>query len=385
MNDFVNGRHTVEVADVFRQAQHQLLSQHPLCPVQQKAFHDILRCRTMQAGGHINRCDNCGYETQAYNSCRNRHCPKCQVIKQEQWVDRLQGRLIPGRYFHVVFTIPQILNPLFYINQQQCYHLLFQAAWEALHKAGRNPNFLGADIGAVAVLHTWGQTLSYHPHIHLMVPAGGLSEDDTEWIPAPSKFFVPAKALSRMFRAILTRMLLSQISVNQLKLPEGFTGPDDLKEKLYQKRWNVNLKRARGGARGVLAYLGRYSHRVAISNSRLISLDDSKVTFSYRDYRKKGQILLMTLENTEFARRFLQHILPSGFCKIRYFGILATAHFYTRREVAISLLDETMWLPVLEGLSATEAFRIISGRDPVRCPRCLSGIMVPQAVAVLSG
>ena len=200
MNAPGNYRYAVEVADVLKLSESQLLGTHSFCAVQQKAFHDIVRCRTLLAGGHTNRCDKCGYEARAYNSCRNRHCPKCQFIKQEQWVDRLRGRLIPGRYFHVVFTIPQILNPLFYINQQKCYDLLFQASWEALAKAGRNPNFLGADIRAVAVLHTWGQTLTYHPHLHLMVPAGGLAEDDTEWIPAPRKFFVPAKALAAMFR-----------------------------------------------------------------------------------------------------------------------------------------------------------------------------------------
>ena len=175
----------------------QIREKQNLCHTQLKALDDIAACRSINMGGHINSCTQCGFKQQAYNSCHNRHCPKCQFLKQEQWVDKLKGRLIPGRYFHIVFSVPHLINPLFYINQKVCYKLLFDAASEALRNAGRNLNFLGAETGAVAVLHTWGQTLSYHPHIHMLVPAGGLSEDGIEWVDAPKKFFVPVKALSK--------------------------------------------------------------------------------------------------------------------------------------------------------------------------------------------
>lgn len=190
----INKRTTLDVADVFRACGDDFVKQQELCPVQQKAWDDILICRTTEAGGHLNRCNNCGHEMQAYNSCRNRHCPKCRFIKQAQWVDKLKGRLIPGRYFHIVFTIPAHLNALFYINQSRCYHLLFQSAWSSLQQAGKNSRFLGAEIGAVAVLHTWGQTLSYHPHLHFVVPAGGLSADGMEWIRSPGRFFYSCKS-----------------------------------------------------------------------------------------------------------------------------------------------------------------------------------------------
>jgi predicted Zn-ribbon and HTH transcriptional regulator len=375
MLPFINQRHGLELADVFNSCKQELAAQHTLCPIQQKAVDDITACRTSQLGGHINCCTYCGYEKPAYNSCRNRHCPKCQFIKQEQWVDKLKGRLIPGRYFHVVFTIPELLNPLFYINQANCYHLLFHAASEALQKAGRNPSFLGADTGAVAVLHTWGQTLTYHPHIHMLVPAGGLSDDQTHWIEAPKKFFVPVKALSSIFRGVLIRELKSYIDQNKFRIPENMDDFEALKKKLYMKDWNVYSKKALGGVNGVLAYLGRYTHRVAISNSRLISLEQHKVSFVYRDYRQANRQRTLSLDQTEFVRRFLQHVLPSGFYKIRYFGILATVHIHAKREQAIALIGKTMLLPILEGLSAYEVIRELTGKDPARCPKCKTGWM----------
>ena len=207
MKTTINKRQNFEVADVLKTNIGQVTSQQNLCNTQRKAFFDVTSCRSSKLGGHINTCNQCGYKQQAYNSCHNRHCPKCQFLKQEQWVDKLKGRLIPGRYFHIVFSVPHLLNPLFYINQNLCYKLLFDAASQALQKAGRNPQFLGAETGAVAVLHTWGQTLSYHPHIHMLVPAGGLSEDSMEWIEAPKKFFVPVKAISAIFRGILVRLI----------------------------------------------------------------------------------------------------------------------------------------------------------------------------------
>lgn len=376
MKTQINKRHNVEVADVLNSCLDGITGSWSLCSIQSKALYDITNCRTGNLGGHLNTCNNCGFKQQAYNSCHNRHCPRCQFLKQEQWVDKLKGRLIPGRYFHIVFSIPHLLNPLFYINQEQCYKLLFDAASEALRNAGRNPGFLGAETGAVAVLHTWGQTLSYHPHIHMLVPAGGLSEDGTEWIRAPKKFFVPVKALSKMFRGIFIRLLKRYWNQNALKLPEGFPGFLQLKKKLYEKNWNVYSKKALGGINSVLSYLGKYSHRVAISNSRLVGMDNNKVTFSYKNYRKKTKQETITISCTEFARRFLMHILPGGFYKIRYYGILASANCNTKRQQAIALAGITMWLPRLEGLNAYEVYRTLNGKDPALCPKCKKGMMV---------
>lgn len=371
----MNKRSDIEVADVFRDCQQQL-AQANLCSVQRKAVFDILRCRTMAAGGHLDQCSSCGYQRPAYNSCRNRHCPKCQYIKQVQWVDKLTGRLMPCRYFHIVFTIPEQLNPLFMYNQSPCYDLLFRAAWSALQKAGNNPRFLGAQVGTVAVLHTWGQTLSYHPHIHMIVPAGGLSEDNIEWMHSPKKFFVPVKALSSMFRGILIKSIMHLLKSGTLKIPDSYPDVPTLKQQLYQKRWQVYAKKAFGGMQSVLSYLGRYTHRVAISNQRLVSLKDGKVCFAYRDYRKGNKHGTMTLPVTEFCRRFLQHILPHGYYKIRYFGILAAVNMPTKREQAISLIGKTMLLPQWEGLPAYEIIQSITGKDPLLCPLCKQGRML---------
>lgn len=381
----INKRHNIEVADVLNSCLDGITSSRSLCSAQTKALYDITNCRTGNLGGHINTCTHCGFKQQAYNSCHNRHCPKCQFLKQEQWVDKLKGRLIPGRYFHIVFSIPHLLNPLFYINQEQCYKLLFDAASRALQNAGRNPSFLGAETGAVAVLHTWGQTLSYHPHIHMLVPAGGLSEDGTEWIRAPKKFFVPVKALSKMFRGIVVRLLRQLIDENKLKLPDGFEGFPMLKQKLYGINWNVYSKKALGGINKVLGYLGRYSHRVAISNSRMVGIHNNKVTFRYKNYRKKARQETITITCTEFSRRFLMHILPAGFYKIRYYGILASANCNTKRQQAIALLGKIMWFPKLEGLNAYEVYRTLSGRDPVLCPKCKEGMMVRYKIQPAPG
>lgn len=385
MEALINKRQKVEVASVFNAYMGQTGTKLNLCHAQAKALGDIAACRTTGLGGHLNTCNQCGFKQQAYNSCHNRHCPKCQFLKQEQWVDKLKGRLIPGRYFHVVFSIPHLLNPLFYINQKQCYKLLFDAASEALKNAGRNPRFLGAETGAVAVLHTWGQTLSYHPHIHMLVPAGGLSEDGMEWISTPKKFFVPVKALSKMFRGILIWLLKKQLDENKLKLPDGFSNFPVLKQKLYAKNWNVYSKKALGGVNGVLAYLGRYTHRVAISNSRLVNIENGEVTFKYKNYKKRGKQGVTTISCIEFTRRFMMHILPKGFYKIRYYGILATANIKTKRQQAIALIGKPIWLPVLEGLTAYEVYRVLRGTDPARCPKCKKGMMVQHKIACPPG
>ena len=376
-------KRTAEVADIVNQYGPEYLKTHQLCPVQRKAYQAITDCRTAKMGGHLQTCDQCGHQKPIYNSCRNRHCPKCQYIKQVQWVDKLKAQLPATRYFHLVFTIPSELHLTFYINQKVCYDLLFKASSTTLKQAAANPDFLGAETGAVAVLHTWGQAITYHPHVHMIVPAGGLSSDQTEWVDAGKKFFLPVKALSKMFRGILSRMIGEAISDGRIKLLEGMSNFDDLKKKLYEKNWNVFSKKAFGGPASVVEYLGNYTHRVAISNSRIVKLENGRVTFRWKDYRKalKGQY--MELKADEFISRFFRHILPSGFYKIRYYGLLASANSKTKKEVIFQLIGKTAYLSSLEGLNGLEVLSIVTGKDLTYCPVCKKGRMRNSHLALL--
>jgi hypothetical protein len=298
-------------------------------------------------------------------------------------VDKLKAQLPATRYFHLVFTIPSELHLTFYINQKVCYDLLFKASSTTLKQAAANPDFLGAETGAVAVLHTWGQAITYHPHVHMIVPAGGLSSDQTEWVDAGKKFFLPVKALSKMFRGILSRMIGEAISDGRIKLLEGMSNFDDLKKKLYEKNWNVFSKKAFGGPASVVEYLGNYTHRVAISNSRIMKLENGRVTFRWKDYRKalKGQY--MELKADEFISRFFRHILPSGFYKIRYYGLLASANSKTKKEVIFQLIGKTAYLSSLEGLNGLEVLSIVTGKDLTYCPVCKKGRMRNSHLALL--
>jgi len=364
-----------EVADILDAYGSEYLKTHRLCPDQQKVYQAILHCRTAFMGGHLQECDYCGHKRPVYNSCRNRHCPKCQYIKQVQWVDKLKSLLPVTRYFHLVFTIPSELHKLFYINQRVCYDLLFKAASTTLKQVGGNPAFLDAETGAVAILHTWGQTLTYHPHIHMIVPAGGLSFDQTEWVTSGKKFFLPVKALSKIFRAMLCRLIGEHIDAGIIKLPDGLTSFTELKKKLYQKNWNVFSKKAFGGANSVIRYLGQYTQRVAISNNRIIKCNNSKVTFRWKDYRKSLKGKFMELKVDEFISRFFQHILPSGFYKIRYYGLLASANSMSKKEVVFQLIGKATYLSSLEGLSGLEILQLVTRIDLSWCPKCKKGRM----------
>ena len=370
-----NKRYQVEVADILRRYGQDLFPN--LCPQQMKAFRAIINCRTVQMGGHISQCDHCGHLKPVYNSCRNRHCPKCQYIKQEQWVAKLKASLPPTSYYHLVFTVPQSLNKLFYINQATCYSLLFKAAYKALYNAAANPAFLGAETGCVAILHTWGQALTYHPHVHMIVPAGGLSHDGVEWIPAGKKFFLPIKALSKMFRGILCRMLEVHIDKKTLKLPDDIPCFDMLKIELYKKNFNVYSKKAFRGAGGVIEYLGRYTHKVAICNDRILSIEDHNIRFRWKDYKARGINKIINLDAAEFIRRFIQHVLPNGFYKIRYYGLLASVNAKTKRVLLFQLLDAVAGKSIFDGLAAVDVLQIITGLNPQLCPICRKGILRP--------
>ena len=371
-----NQRQDIELADILLKYKDEFLNKHKLCPQQTKALEDIIKCRTSELGGHISKCNQCGHKQQSYNSCRNRHCPKCQFIKQVQWVDKLKSKLLPIRHFHLVFTIPQSLHKLFYINQSVAYSLLFKASSKALKTASSNPNYLGAQTGAVSILHTWGQTLTYHPHIHMIVPSGGLTEDGMEWISSSKKYLFPVKVLSALFRGILNKYLEEAVSKGEIKLPDDIEDYAQLKTLIYAKNWVVFAKSPFASADRVVEYFGNYTHRVAISNHRILSLKDGKVTFRYKNYRSGNLQSTMTLGVMEFIKRFVRHILPSGFYKIRYSGILSSINIKTKLEECFSIINIGSYLPKYEGLTSLEVFQDFIGVNISFCPKCKKGRMI---------
>jgi hypothetical protein len=301
--------------------------------------HDQLRvmsaietCRTAALGGHVEGCEDCGHRRIAYNSCRNRHCPKCQAAKAREWLAAREADLLPVGYFHVVFSIPAELADIALQNKAQIYDLLFRTASETMLTIAADPRHLGARIGITAVLHTWGSALTHHPHIHMIVPGGGISLDGTHWVSSRASFLLPVRVLSKLFRRLFLTRLVELYAAGDLNFFGGQAGLRDrrvflrLIAKMRQKNWVVYAKPPFAGPAAVLAYLSRYTHRVAISNRRLISLDDSGVTFRYKDYRRDGAARYgtMTLGTDEFIRRFLLHVLPKGFHRIRHYGLLAT-------------------------------------------------------------
>lgn len=318
-----------EVAEVFCRYEDQYLAAYAASPQQRRVIRDLVACRTAALGGHVRQCDACGHKEIAYNSCRNRHCPKCQASKQAAWLAARRADLLDVPYYHLVFTLPQALGPLALQNKRLLYGLLFRAAAETLQTIARDEKHLGARIGFTAVLHTWGQTLLHHPHLHCVVPGGGLSEDGQRWIAAREGFFLPVRVLSRLFRgkylaylrqAYQDGELVRAGGLKDLAIPSAwhaFLAP------LQKTDWVVYAKAPFGSAEQVLKYLARYTHRVAISNRRLIALEEDQVTFSYKDYRRGQRERRMRLSAVEFMRRFLLHVLPKGFVRIRHYGLLA--------------------------------------------------------------
>jgi Putative transposase/Transposase zinc-binding domain len=378
-------RHRLEVADVFRDHGDAFLDRYGdmLSPEQRRALRDISACRTAALGGHVEECTECGHQRIAYNSCRNRHCPKCQATAAAQWMEAREAELLPIEYYHVVFTLPAALGPIALQNPREVYGLLFRAAAETLQQIAADPKHLGAEIGFLAVLHTWGQNLQHHPHVHCVVPGGGLSPDGSRWIACPPGFFLPVRVLSRVFRGKFLAMLRNAFEQGNLSFHGKLAVLADAGE--FQRRltasaqteWVVYAKPPFGGPEQVLKYLARYTHRVAISNRRLVALEDGEVKFHWKDYAHGGGQKTMTLKATEFIRRFLLHVLPSGFVRIRHYGFLANRVCREKLALCRALLGvEEAPVPVAPE-PATEPKATVAGEAAASvCPSCGEGRMV---------
>ncbi len=375
-----SGRPRLDLADVFRAHGTAYRRAHSLTAEQVRAMRAIESCRTATLGGHLDVCDTCGFERPSFNSCRNRHCPKCQSLVQQRWINQMTSRLLPTHYFHVVFTLPAELRSLAHHNRRPLFDLLFQAASHTLLEMGRDPRRLGAQVGLTAVLHTWSRRLGFHPHLHTIVTGGGLTPAG-EWVPARGKgrFLFPIKALSRLFRGKFMAGLVAarrsgalhfQGSCASLAGDDVF---DRLKDRLYRRDWVVYAKHPLGGPAQVYSYLGRYTHRVAISNSRLQTIDATGVRFMTRDGKS------LWLEAHEFIRRFLLHVLPKGFVKIRHYGLLASSNLATRLEAARQALAVSpLAVEPAQLADLHQCLRALADVDLIRCPRCPSGTMLRQ-------
>jgi hypothetical protein len=323
-----------ELADVFRRHGDAYRRDHDghLGRVERRVMSAIELCRTAAFGGHVEACGDCGMTRIAYNSCRNRHCPKCQSAARAAWLDARQAELLPVPYFHVVFTLPPGAAEIAFQNKAVVYALLMRCAAEAIMTLATDPRHLGAGIGLLAVLHTWGQTLTHHPHVHCVVPGGGLAPDEQGWIGCKPNFFLPVKPLGRLFRRLFLNGLETAFKQGKLQAfgdLAGLAEPRGFAERIAALRrtdWVVYAKPPFGGPAQVLAYLARYTHRAAIANTRLVAVDGDQVAFTYKDYRCRGKHKVMRLEPDEFIRRFLLHVLPDGFHRIRYYGFLANGH-----------------------------------------------------------
>jgi predicted RNA-binding Zn-ribbon protein involved in translation (DUF1610 family) len=371
-----------EIADVIRRYGDAFLARFGHCTSlqQRRVLHDVALCRTASMGGHVEVCTNCGAQRNAYNSCRNRHCPKCLASARFRWTAAREAELLPVPYFHVVFTLPHLLAPLALQNKRVVYNLLFRAAAETLSEVAADSKHLGARVGFLAVLHTWGQTLGHHPHVHCIVPAGGISPDQTQWIHGRATFFLPVRVLSPVFRGKFLDLLYRSYVAGDLTCAGQLTPLQSrLAFKRYLKRakrqdWVVYCKPPFGGPQQVLRYLARYTHRVAISNSRILSLDSGKVSFLYKDYTDDNQWKTMTLPAVEFVRRFLLHVLPPGFRRIRHYGFMANRDRTDRLNRCRQLIAEAPLhtLPPLVAAppDAAEHEVAASTKDHFRCPHC---------------
>jgi len=375
-------RPTLEVANILRMHGDRFLDRYrsSFDYQQLKAFRAIQSCRTAALGGHRDACQSCGYQAISYNSCRNRHCPKCQAQARERWLTARERELLDTSYFHVVFTVPHELNVLALENPRLFYDLLFTASAQTLREIASDPKHLGAEIGVIAILHTWGQNLLLHPHIHCVIPAGGLSLDHHRWIRPRYPFFLPVKVLSRAFRGKFLANLKRLHRCKKLQCAGPAAALADSRQfsqlirRLHRHDWVVYAKPAFGGPMQVLRYLGRYTHRVAISNHRLLAFEQERVTFRWKDYAHGGQRGKMTLAATEFLRRFFLHVLPRGFVRIRHFGFLANRFRAPHLALSRQLLSNNSTPPTEVVICGTSS----ETSSLWHCPRCGAAMIVLQ-------
>jgi hypothetical protein len=378
-------RPQLEVADVFRRYGDDYRRRHgaSLSTAQRRVMTAIECCRTAALGGHVDQCDQCGHLRISYDSCRNRHCPKCQSLARAQWLEHRQAEVLDTQYFHVVFTIPQAIATIAYQNQRVVYGILFQAAAETLRTIAADPKHLGAEIGFLAVLHTWGQNLQFHPHLHCVVPGGGLALDGSRWIACRPGFFLPVRVLARLFRRLFLEALQRAFDAGKLNF---FNTAARLRERpaflrhLAASRksdWVVYAKPPfAGAAEEVLRYVARYTHRVAISNDRLVEIADGKVRFRWRDYRHHNKQKIMPLTTDEFIRRFLLHVLPPGFRRIRYFGFLSNRHRAAKLARCRQLLGMPEPATPSNEKDDRDLYQELTGASLRQCPVCQQGHMI---------
>jgi len=378
---------SVEVADIFCKHGHAYRVSNKMPLNQIRTMRAIERCRTAELGGHIDECDCCGRIKISYNSCRNRHCPKCQFLKKEKWLEQRKEDLLPVPYFHVVFTIPAKLNPLVLRNKRVLYDILFRSVSETLIELARDPKHLGGQIGFICILHTWGQNLMDHPHIHCIVTGGGLSYDGKRWLSCRKGFFISVKVLSRLFRGKVLDYLKESWEAEKLKFTGTIAGLQDpaqfsaLLKDLYGREWVVYAKPPFKDPEMLLDYLGRYTHRIAIGNHRILKMEDGEVFFRWRDYADGNKKKIMRLEASEFTRRFMLHVLPEKFVKIRYYGLLANR----KRGSMLSQCRKLLADPIKpKKKDDTETWQELllraCGMDLITCPFCKNGRMIKKEV-----
>ena len=387
-------RPALELADIFGQHGTSYRLTQPLSPEQRRVMRAIEQCRTAALGGHVDQCDGCGFRRVSYNSCRNRHCPKCQSLAKARWLEARLADLLPVEYFHVVFTLPEQLAPLALQNKRVVYNLLFATAAATLRIIAADPKHLGAEIGFLAVLHTWSQTLRHHPHLHCVVPGGGLSLDSSHWRSCRQGFFLSVNVLARLFRRLFLQALARAFEHHKLTFHGALAYLDKplafkrLLASLRAREWWVYAKRPFAGPEQVLAYLGRYTHRVAITNHRLLALQNGHVTFSWKDYARGNQQRTMTLKADEFMRRFLLHVLPRGFQRLRQFGLLANRSRREKLALCRKLLSGAAAHPVTNQPLPRDyqaLYETITGESLVQCSACGTGKMrLTQRLAPLA-
>ena len=364
----------VDLADILRAHGEEL---GPLPAHQRRAATAIVRCRTAALGGHLHQCDACGHRELLYHSCRDRHCPRCQYGAQARWLEDREAELLPVPYFHVVFTVPAALHPVFRADPRRAYGLLFAAVAETLREVARTPRHLGAEIGFLAILHTWTQTLRFHPHLHCVVPGGGLAPDGTSWVPAKRGFLLPVRVLGEVFRGKLLSKLEEAHTADPFGEPVLELGR--LLKQAARKRWVVFSKRPFAGPPQVLRYLARYTHRIALSNHRIVSLEQGRVTFRYLDRADGNREKILELDAKTFLQRFLQHVVPQGFVRIRHYGFLANGVKRDRLARCRELLGARP-PPSADARNETwdETLARLTGRDPLQCPACGEGHLQPH-------